>query len=480
MDIHKQLLIEMERMGKYIPTTQQEKDQCIEKEHSLGHFGRDAIFNSLFDNQNIWWSGMRKDIQRIISNCDPCSRFVVHKSGYKPAQFILSDGPWTHVQMDCITHLPQSHEGFTAMVVFIDVFTGFILCFPIETTSAKCIAEKLWLVCSMFGLPKIFQSDNGPEFSNQVIQEMTRLMHLDHRFISPWNPRTDGKVERAIGVIMMVIKKLLQGSDRYWPFFAPLAQFYINSKTSSLTQSTPFSLMFGREAHNLTSLKQEHNREEMSIDKWKHFQKKLLSIVYPSIHKRVINQKEKMINQIDGSHHIMSSTKSFPVGAQVMRLDPRRSDKREPHYVGPYLIKAIDINGNYTLQDVSDDSLIDRAVPPDQLKLKAPPSVGRESDDNQNVYVVERILKHRGTFPDVEYLVKWKHYPVEEATWEPPKNFLETNCIRKYWKEVELQKSIEDNHNLPSIDSNNSNIALNNNVIPNNSKSKSKNKIKKK
>jgi RNase H-like domain found in reverse transcriptase/Integrase core domain/Chromo (CHRromatin Organisation MOdifier) domain/Integrase zinc binding domain/Retrotransposon gag protein len=444
VEIHAQLLVEMERLGKRIPTSQRERDEFIQKEHSLGHFGRDAIFNSLYENHNLWWPGMRRNIQSIVSNCDACARFVVHKSGFKPSQFIAADGPWAHVQVDCITHLPQSHEGYTALVVFVDVFTGFLLCFPIETTSAKCIAEKLWLVCSMFGLPRILQSDNGPEFANQVVQEMTRLMHLDHRFISPWNPRTDGKVERANGVVMMVIKKLLQGSDRYWPFFAPLAQFCINSKISSLTQSTPFSLMFGRDAHQLTALKHSGKQEEVSIEAWKQFQKRLLSVIYPSIYKRILNQKEKMVNQIDASHNIISSEKSFPIGSHVMRLDPRRSDKREPHYIGPYVIKSRDANGNLILQDVADDSLVDRAVPPDQLKLKAPPSVGRGDSVEDEVFVVERILRHRGTFPEVEYLVKWKHYPLEESTWEPPSHFNDTSCIRKYWKEVELQQSNEE------------------------------------
>jgi hypothetical protein len=367
--------------------------------------------------------------------------------------------------MDCITHLPQSHEGYTAMVVFVDVFTGFVICFPIETTSAKCIAEKLWSVCSLFGLPDWFQSDNGPEFANQVVQEMIKLMHLNHRFIAPWNPRTDGKVERAIGVIMMVIKKLLQGSDRYWPFFAPIAQFYINSKISSVTKSTPFSLMFGREPHQLTALKRNANvadatdkEEEMDIDKWKQFQHKLLEIIYPSIYKRILNQKEKMIDQIDDSHHVVSNTsKLFPIGSQVMRLDPTRSDKREPHYIGPYLVKSKDANGNCVLQDVSDDTVIDRAVPPDQLKLRSPPSISRDDEEESDLYVVERILKHRGEYPDVEYLVKWKHYPVEESTWEPPENFMDTKCIRKYWKEVELQQQISN----PDFQSTNSKDKVN-------------------
>jgi hypothetical protein len=307
------------------------------------------------------------------------------------------------------------------------------LAFPILTTSAKCIAEKLWYACSLFGLPMILQSDNGPEFANKVVAEMVKLMHLDHRFIAPWNPRTDGKVERAIGVISMVIKKLLQGADRYWPFFVPLAQFFMNSKISSVTLSTPFALMFARDPHQLVELK-EQSSEELTIDKWKQFQQKILTIIYPSVRRRILDVKEKMIDSVDKRHHVLSPS-SFPVGSEVMRLDTNRSDKREPRYVGPFVILKKDSNGNCILQDPSDDSVVDRAVPPDHLKLRSPPSTGRQAG---NSYVVEKILEHRGSFPLVEYLVKWKHYDESESTWEPPESFLDTACVRKYWQEKQL------------------------------------------
>ena len=35
-------------------------------------------------------------------------------------------------------------------------------------------------------------------------------------------------------------------------------------------------------------------------------------------------------------------------------------------------------------------------------------------------YEVERILQSRGTTSDLQYLVKWKHFSLDDATWEAP------------------------------------------------------------
>ncbi|CAB4429867.1 unnamed protein product [Rhizophagus irregularis] len=51
-------------------------------------------------------------------------------------------------------------------------------------------------------------------------------------------------------------------------------------------------------------------------------------------------------------------------------------------------------------------------------------------------FVPERILRHRIRKGQDQYLVKWKHYPDTEATWEPA-NQLEKDVpdlIRKFWE----------------------------------------------
>ena len=78
----------MEKRGMKSPATVEERTDLITKTHLFGHFGREAMFPDLY-NKSIWWPGIRNDIAKETINCDACTRFVVHKRGYNPAQAIV-------------------------------------------------------------------------------------------------------------------------------------------------------------------------------------------------------------------------------------------------------------------------------------------------------------------------------------------------------------------------------------------------------
>jgi hypothetical protein len=420
------LAVEMEKRGKTIPSSDAEKIELIKKAHLFGHFGRESIFKSLLA-QGYWWPHLREQIQTELASCDPCTRFTVTKSGYNPSQYITADGPWTHIQIDTSVHLPKSPDGYTALLVVIDVFTGFVLLRPIKTTSADLVAKELWDIFSTFGLPKIMQSDNGPEFVNDIIRALVKLTGIDHRLISPYNPRSDGKVERCIGTVMSIIKKLLHGTTTYWPLFVPFAQLSFNHKIATLTGSSPFSLMFGRELNEMKDYTAD-TIQLISLDDWKTHQEKLLSVIFPAISDKVRISKSKMVQQLNKYRKVLVHN-AIPSGAVVMMKDPVRENKFQPKYLGPYTVMRRTRNGNYVLRDATGSDL-DRHVPPDQLKLVS--RKARDSDLKDNVYEVERIEQHRGTPGAYEYYTKWKNY--HERSWEPQSSFLDDTIIKDYWK----------------------------------------------
>jgi transposase InsO family protein len=417
------LAIELERRGKRAPPDL-EREGLITAAHLFGHFGIKAVYHKLF-NDNYWWPKMREQIATVIENCEACSRFNVIKAGFHPARAITASGPGEHLQIDLATHLPKSSDGHVALLVVVCVFSGFVLLRPLKNQEMETVARKLWKIFCTIGIPKILQSDNGREFVNGVLHALVRLTGIDQRVISPYNPRADGKVERTVGSTMMIIKKLLHGTNAHWSLFVPFAQLTFNDKVSSLTTSSPFCLMFGRKLNALRDYSTSSlDPRPVSLDSWKEHQEKILSLIYPALSEKIKFSKDKLVTTLN-KHRRQLLPASIPNGSTAYIIDPTRNDKFEPKYLGPYTVVRRAHNGAYVLKDGTGD-LLDRHVPVDQLKI-----LTRAHAPANDEYEIVKLLDHRGTPGNYEFKIQWKGY--ERPTWEPESNIVDTRCIRDYW-----------------------------------------------
>ena len=440
------LLLVLEKRGMKIPTEEEEQKDLVIREHAMGHFGITAIYRSLL-SKNIWWPKMKDTITYIVQDCHDCLSFTVTKTGFNPSGFIHANGPWEHVQVDTSVHLPASADGHTTLLVVIDVFTGFAILRACTSSTAEEIAKELWDIFCLFGFPKILQSDNGHEFVNDIMRVLVKLSGVEHRFISPYNPRADGKVERAIGTLVSVIKKMVHGSTTMWPMYVPFAQYAFNIKIATLTNSTPFALMFGRPPNEWKDYTQDIPADvpydyQERLSKWKEHQDKMISVLLPAVNQRVLSSKNQMITRLNKTRKAIMP-KSLPMGTQVYLVDPVKANKWQPKYLGPYTVVRRAHHGGYVLRDSIGD-ILDRHVTIDQLKVPSSkknnlsassPDLAEQEVDVE--YAVETIRSHRGDNPsNYEFLVKWVGYPESDNTWEPISNFRDKEVITRYFKSL--------------------------------------------
>ena len=171
------------------------------------------------------------------------------------------------------------------------------------------------------------------------------------------------------------------------------------------------------------------------------YQKKIVEVIRPSISKLILDSKLQSTEKLDAKRRLLPRN-AFPVGSSVMIKDPvflskhSRIGKRDAPYIGPYIVVRRDRNGNFILKDM-DEVQLDRHVPPDQMKPLSSDSAAAVDD----IQTVELVINHRGEPGQFEYLVKWKKLPVEESSWVPAHDFLDTQCIRDYWTRVDSMSS---------------------------------------
>jgi len=431
-ELHSDLLTKLmsETKGKTIPELAH-RQQLVANAHAFGHFGRDAIYQKLY-HDGFWWPKMRQDIDNELKACDACIRFVASKQGFHPLRSITSSAPWNHIQIDTSTNLPPSIDGHTVLLVIIDVFTGFVILRALKNKEAETVARELLSVFCLFGFPRILQSDNGTEFVNQVLSSLLSLTGVQQRLIAAYNPRADGKVERAVGSTLLIIKKLLHGHSESWSLYVDFAQLSFNLKIATLTSSSPFSLMFGRKANELRDYSAEQIKP-IDLNDWKAHQEKIAALIFPAISDRITKAKSKMMKKFQ---KLRKSVIADPLssGARVMLRDVNRQNKFEPLYVGPYTVERKMRNGNYLLRDATGD-LLDRIVPIDQLKIISRTPI--EDDGDDNIFQVNKIIDHRTHEGVKQYLIDWKGYDETQRTWEPETNILDQKAVTDYWKRIQ-------------------------------------------
>jgi len=57
-----------------------------------------------------------------------------------------------------------------------------------------------------------------------------------------------------------------------------------------------------------------------------------------------------------------------------------------------------------------------------EYTAKGNTDIARPAPVGDDLFIVDRILKHRGSGNKRRYLVKWQGFPRSEATWEPISN----------------------------------------------------------
>jgi transposase InsO family protein len=398
----------------------------IERAHSAGHFGSTSIIKSLI-TQGKSWPSMRQEVNQEVSKCLPCQRYNIGKHGFHPLKSITAELPFDHIAID-LKSLPTSTQGYNYILVVVDICTRYVFLRAIKDKEAATVAGQLLKIFIDIGFPKVIQSDNGTEFVNAIMSKICEISGIDHRLISSYHARANGVAERFVQTTAQTILKILDGNLTQWEDQVPAVQYYINSKVSSRTNSTPYSLMFGRPLNNLVDYRKtqiELLTEEGLLKRITY----LNDLVYPTISAAVKAKKAHDIEKWNkaNSHKIIEEGKFIP-GAIVMALDECRPDKTSPRYLGPMTVLRRTKGGSYILKG-QDGTEYRR--PPSTLKM-----VTREPAEplEDNHCVVEKILEHRGTGHSTEYLVKWKNVHHSQNEWLTKDDFDGTTMIMNYHK----------------------------------------------
>ena len=147
--------------------------------------------------------------------------------------------------MTCIQSMV--HGGFKWIMVYQDHLTKYCILRSLTSKRASEVAYQLMDIFLLFGAPHILQSDNGAEFTANVIVKL-KLLWSDLLLVhgKPRHPQSQGSVERLnCDVKDMLIAWMHDNNSTEWPVGLKFVQFCKNTSHHAGINQTPYEALFG-------------------------------------------------------------------------------------------------------------------------------------------------------------------------------------------------------------------------------------------
>ena len=211
---------------------------------NLGHHGRDRTIQLM--KERFFWPRMIQDITERIKNCDRCVKFKTPEKISAELVNIESYQPLDLVCMDYLS-LEKSKGGFENVLVITDHFTRYSQAFPSRNQTAKTTAKILFENFIVhYGFPNRLHSDQGRNFTSNVIKELCKLAGVQQSRTTPYHPMGNGMVERFNQTLIKMLGTLEDKQKEDWKSYVSTLVHAYNATKHDSTGYTPFFLMFGR------------------------------------------------------------------------------------------------------------------------------------------------------------------------------------------------------------------------------------------
>lgn len=163
--------------------------------------------------------------------------------------------------MDIVGPLPTTDRGNKYILTIQDNLTKFVIAKPIPNQQAETIAERFIKdYVSNFGAPQIVLTDNGTNFTSNLMKEFEHFIRIKHVTTTAFHPESNGSLERSHQVLKEYLKTLGQDDHRDWDELIELATMSYNSSVHESTGPIPYELVYGQKLRTISSFRRKQGR----------------------------------------------------------------------------------------------------------------------------------------------------------------------------------------------------------------------------
>ncbi|MCP4492672.1 MAG: DDE-type integrase/transposase/recombinase [Gammaproteobacteria bacterium] len=310
--------------------------------------------------KQFYFFKLKYEFELYIGSCITCARAKQPKSYLRAALKRSVYTEWN--QAISIDHLEPSklatRNGTVALFTICDMFSGYISCVPVSSTSTEASVKALlenWIL--RFGIPGTIQHDLGSGFTSALWKAIMKAFDIKDAKTTPKMSQSNGKAEacnRKINQAMRVTlsPKEYQDYDRYIKYIV----FCLNSLANSKTGFSPYFLVHGRECRMPRDMMvQDDSRLDevlMSDDDINYRTKKQAYDLYRRVSQitRIARDKsEKRAQYMETQYNKRIKGPFFSVGDMCLVLELWPKHKYQDKFQGPFLITEKINDHNYVI-----------------------------------------------------------------------------------------------------------------------------------
>lgn len=191
---------------------------------------------------------------------------------------------------------------------------------------------------SRVGIPKEILTDQGSNFTSQLLAELYRFLHIHPIRTTPYHPQTDGLVERFNKTLKALLQKATADVGKDWEKLIPFPLFAYREVPQASTGFSPFELLYGRPVRGpLKIIKETWEADKRSSESvishvlaMRERLSRMSNLVQDNFKK--VQKKQKQL------YDRTAQDRQFQQGDQVLVLLPTSSNKLLARWRGPYQV----------------------------------------------------------------------------------------------------------------------------------------------
>ena len=153
--------------------------------------------------------------------------------------------PFEHVLIDCVGPLPRTKSGNQYLLTIMCAATIFPEAVPLHKVTAPAISKALIKFFTVFGLPRVVQSDQGSNFMSRLFSQVLKQMSIQHNISSAYHPESQGALERFHQTLKTLLKTYCKEFESDWDDGIPLLLFAVREVVQESLGFSSAELVFG-------------------------------------------------------------------------------------------------------------------------------------------------------------------------------------------------------------------------------------------